>query len=269
MAKKKKEPIKKVIRQFQSGGITSKELKTIQKRTGATNQQIIKRIDSMNQNNRNVALNSGAANLIIRQAQKTPTYTQPSFGSGKIGKTIQSMIGRTAVPPQRWKNGGTMGSGVSGISPTKMFGGMQIGPRGNIRVRQPYGTVSTDIGAATAPPIENQVVKTDTTDAEEVDFDSFASSFENYMNQLLDSIQMPDMLDFQSMFDGFENLSSDYKAPDPLQLAALGRTTAGDAIRARQRNRKTRAQYRRGLSSPLGAALPSLAAMSIGGGVTL
>ena len=79
-----------------------------------------------------------------------------------------------------------------------------------------------------------------------------------------------DMSALTDMFNTqFEQLSSQFDMMDPLQLAQLGQAYGGDAIRARQRARRTRGDYRRGLPSMLGSVAPALASMGIGGGLTL
>jgi hypothetical protein len=90
---------------------------------------------------------------------------------------------------------------------------------------------------------------------------------------LLDAIagmQQPefDMSALTDMFNTkFDELSSQFDSMKPLQLAQLGRNYGGDAIRARQRMRKTTRDYRRGL--PAMALGQSLANLAIGGGLTL
>lgn len=75
---------------------------------------------------------------------------------------------------------------------------------------------------------------------------------------------MPSMEEFSDITAAAANAAE----MDPLQLSAIGRAYGADAIRARQRNRKARSQYRRGLGI-MGAVPTQMAKMAIGGGVTL
>ncbi|QPD06449.1 head-to-tail connector [Synechococcus phage S-SRP01] len=136
MAKKnqKSQGVKLAIRQAGEGGITKQELNNIAKTTGASTQTVVKRLDQVNQNLKSndsarIGLNSGAANMLIKQNSKNPTINpfMPSpYGSGKIGKTLSSMMGTTSQPG--FNPGG---------NPTKnrMIGGTQIRGGGNIAVR--------------------------------------------------------------------------------------------------------------------------------------
>jgi len=71
MAKK----IKKQLREYAENGITKDEFQAIMEATGASSQQVVKRMDSMNQNGNDVRLNSGAANMLIKGYQDNP-YSQ-------------------------------------------------------------------------------------------------------------------------------------------------------------------------------------------------
>ena len=88
-----------------TGGITKQELNTIAEASGKSGAQVIKRLDDINLNLREkdqvgINLNSGAANMLIREASKAaPGYDnflglgQSAFGPGKIGSTLQGMVG--------------------------------------------------------------------------------------------------------------------------------------------------------------------------------
>ena len=65
----------------------------------------------------------------------------------------------------------------------------------------------------------------------------------------------------------FDQLRSEFATRDPIQLAQLGRAYGGDAIRARQRNRRSSRDYRRGMANS--AFSPAAANLAIGGGLTL
>jgi hypothetical protein len=262
--------IKKAIAQVASGGVTRNEFKDIARQTGASPQQIIKRMDAMNQAGRDVRLNSGAANMLIKQAQQaTPSIfgQQPSLGTGNIGRALQGMIGSPGSPG--YMRQGQRVGGQEAVPAQLMIGGTQIRPGGRTAVRPmgaapAVGDTATDTtAAATETPT--------TTDT------GYGDGFDmSYLDSLFADMQMgyqDDMAALTDMFNQqFEQLSSQFDTMNPLQLAQLGKAYGSDAIRARQRNRRTRSDYRRGISSPLGiltAATPALASMGIGGGVTL
>ena len=262
MAKKNKGGVKATLRELAPGGISRSELKDIARQTGASSQQIIKRMDAMNKAGRDVRLNSAAANMLIKQAQQArpSPYGQPSFGTGNIGRALQSMMGSPGYTPQRAVNGGTMGQAIAATPAQLMIGGTQIRPGGRVGVR-PMGAAPA-VGDTAA-----DTTQTPTTTDTGADFDM------SYLDSLLADMQMGyqnDMAALTDMFNQqFEQLSSQFDTMNPLQLAQLGKAYGSDAIRARQRNRRTRADYRRGLPNMLASATPALASMGIGGGVTL
>ena len=274
MAKKKKGGVKAALRELAPGGISKSELKQIAKQTGASSQQIVKRMDAMNKAGQDVRLNSGAANMLIKQAQKaTPQslgYQPLDYGTGNIGRALTGMMGSPGYTPQRAVNGGTMGQAIAATPAQLMIGGTQIRPGGRVGVR-PMGAAPA-MGDATA-----DTAAAATQAPASYDEYGYGDGFDmSYLDSLLADMQMGyqnDMAALTDMFNQqFEQLSSQFDTMNPLQLAQLGKAYGSDAIRARQRNRRTRSDYRRGISSPLGiltAATPALASMGIGGGVTL
>jgi hypothetical protein len=79
-----------------TGGITKQDLNTILDTTGKSGEKVIQRLDALNQKLKGkdqvgISLNSGAANMLIKQAQKAYTrnpFTMPmQFGTGQIGKS--------------------------------------------------------------------------------------------------------------------------------------------------------------------------------------
>jgi len=267
--KKQKAEVKKAIKEVASGGVTKQELQQISKQTGSTAQQIVQQMDIINRNVKQaggeptIALNSGAANMLIKQAEKQPqsgydAYLsaltgKPAYGTGQIGKTIQSMIGS----PGMFGEQPTPGTGM-------MIGGTMIRPGGRVAVR-PMGA---------APAIAETVAPTDTTGGggettggdmtggEQFDYQSILDALAGLQQPEFDMSALTDMFNTQ-----FEQLQSQFQTNKPLQLAQLGRAYGGDAIRARQRMRKTTRDYRRSLpSAALGQAIANLA---IGGGLTL
>jgi hypothetical protein len=260
---------KQALNQAKSGGITKTELEQIARKTGTSTNTLIKRIDEMNKAGQDVRLNSGAANMLIKQAQKaTPQslgYQPIDFGTGNIGRALTSMMGSPGSPG--YMRQGQRVGGQEAVPAQLMIGGTQIRPGGRTAVR-PMGaapavgdTAADTTAAATQAPAS-------------YDDYGYGDGFDmSYLDSLLADMQMGyqnDMAALTDMFNQqFEQLSSQFDTMDPLQLAQLGITTNPNAIRARQRQRKQRADYRRGLSNMLASATPALASMGIGGGVTL
>lgn len=129
-------PISQLIRQAGVGGITKQELNQITKSSGKTAGTVIQRLDEVNKNLRakdkaGISLNSGAANMLIRQqskAQSSPVaqymsklgISQPAFGGGRIGSVLQA---RAA------------GTDILGRAGNLMIGGTAIRPGGRETVR--------------------------------------------------------------------------------------------------------------------------------------
>jgi hypothetical protein len=117
------------------GGITRQELNNITETTGKSAATVIKQLDKVNSklkdaNLARIRLNSGAANTLIKQSG--PAYggfygltQKPTFGTGNIGKALESMRG--TLPSGGYTN---PQSGYSmttpGTAPTLMMGGTQI-----------------------------------------------------------------------------------------------------------------------------------------------
>ena len=271
MAKKKKK-IKQVIR---AAGpvISNKEMKKIVKAAGGNTQTAINRIASVQQNFKAAdkpapVVASGAANMLIKQAEKASPFNQPSFGTSKLGQTLQSMVPTQGYAAPRSPNGGTMGGSIPGSpgfnpggNPTKnrMIGGTVIRPGGNIAVRP------MSIAAAPAAPTPTLDGGGAPNTGGTPNTGDTGFNMDDFMAQISDMLtpEMPEM-------EPFENVSSDFETRDPLQLAALGQSYGGDMIRARQRRRRGRGDYRRGMSMMPGVLSSSnLAPMMIGGGLTL
>jgi len=262
--------IKAALRELAPGGISRSEIKQVAKQTGASYETIVKRMDAMNQAGQDVRLNSGAANMLIKQAQTTPSIIgqEPSFGTGNIGTALTSMMGTPGYPGAMIQ--GQRVGAQEAVPAQLMIGGTQIRPGGRVGVR-PMGAAPA-MGDATA-----DTAAAATQAPASYDEYGYGDGFDmSYLDSLLADMQMGyqnDMAALTDMFNQqFEQLSSQFDTMNPLQLAQLGKAYGSDAIRARQRNRRTRSDYRRGISSPLGiltAATPALASMGIGGGVTL
>jgi hypothetical protein len=118
-----------------TGGITKQELQKISKTTGRSGAQVIQRLDALNQKIKGrdqvgISLNSGAANMLIREAQKEPVTMKSlyggneRFGTGRIGQQLQGMLGTR----DRFGVEGTPGTG-------RMMGGTAIRPGGRTTVQ--------------------------------------------------------------------------------------------------------------------------------------
>ena len=130
-----------------TGGITKQELKTIADTTGKSGGQVIQRLDKINQNLKakdqtGINLNSGAANMLIKEAG--PAYggmygltQKPTFGTGRIGQTLESMRGTRATGGYQNPQSG-YGRVTSGTAPSLMMGGTAIRPGGR-EVVQGFG----------------------------------------------------------------------------------------------------------------------------------
>lgn len=268
MAKKKKK-IKQVIR---AAGpvISNKEMKKIVKAAGGNTQTAINRIASVQQNFKAAdkpapVVASGAANMLIKQAEKASPFNQPSFGTSKLGQTLQSMVPTQGISGYIKGQKTTFLEGSPGFNPggnptkNRMIGGTVIRPGGNIAVRP------MSIAAAPAAPTPTLDGGGAPNTGGTPNTGDTGFNMDDFMAQISDMLtpEMPEM-------EPFENVSSDFETRDPLQLAALGQSYGGDMIRARQRRRRGRGDYRRGMSMMPGVLSSSnLAPMMIGGGLTL
>lgn len=152
-----------------TGGITREELQRISDTTGRSGGQVIKRLDALNQKLKDkdkvgISLNSGAANMLIKQDQKEPTGMfgmSDRFGTGQIGKALQGMLGTPGSAG--YMRQGQMVGGRQGIPGTgRMMGGTAIRPGGRPTVRgfgkqyagttQPAVTETPTTGAGTTMP---------------------------------------------------------------------------------------------------------------------
>ena len=265
MAKKKKK-IKQVIR---AAGpvISKKEMKKITKTAGGNTKKAIDRIASVQANlkSKNLAapvVASGAANMLIKQAEKTPQFQRAGFGDSKLGQTLQSMVPTQGLSGYIKGQKTTFLEGSPGFNPggnptkNRMIGGTVIRPGGNISVRPMAAAAAA--APAPAPTIDDG----GTLGAGD------AFDMDSIMAQIGDMIAeaQPEMPQLES----FEDLSSAYDTPDPIQLAALGQAYGGDMIRARQRQRRNRSDYRRGTLGQLGiTGGNNFTPLMIGGGLTL
>lgn len=157
--------VKAAIRQAGQGGISKGELRQISKDTGASGSKVIEKLDKVNQNLKSkdktgISLNSGAANMLIKKAQKaTPKslgYQPVSFGSGRIGSTLMDMIGTPGSPGSMIK--GQRVGARDAVAPELMIGGTAIRPGGRQTVR---GFGKQFQGGPNTSPLPNDPPQTD------------------------------------------------------------------------------------------------------------
>lgn len=152
------------IRAAGAGGISKSELSQMMERSGKSGSETIQRLDQINRSLKDkgrtgISLNSGAANMLINQASKRPTsiFDPVGFGTGRIGTTLQGMVGDPG------SSGVTIKGQTSGARPaTKpklMLGGTAIRPGGRETVRG-FGKQFTP---KTAAPVDTTPVSASTT----------------------------------------------------------------------------------------------------------
>ena len=266
MAKKKDQGggVKPTLRTLAPGGITEKEFEQVAKGTSAQN--VIKQMDIMNRAGQDVRLNSGAANMLIKQMEKaTPQmlgYQQPDFGGGRIAKTLQGMLGSRAsggyINPQSGQQ-----SFTAAVPSQMMIGGTQIRPGGRVAVR-PMGAAPAIGDTTAAVTAAGGTTATGGGTAATGDAFDFQAIFD-----ALSAVQQPafDMAGLESLFQTqFDQMNALVDQMDPLQLAQLGITTNPNAIRAPGGQTKSRTDY---LRNALNNASASTAPLAIGGGVTI
>jgi hypothetical protein len=190
MAKKKKQGnVKQVIR---AAGpvISKKEMNKIVKAAGGNTKAAVNRIASVQQNFKAAdkpapVVASGAANMLIKQAEKASPFNQPSFGDSKLGQTLQSMVPTQGISGYIKGQETTFVEGSPGFnpggSPTKnrMIGGTVIRPGGNIGVRP--------IGAAPAIGGDTTTTGGDTTGGDTTGGDTTGGDGFDYQS-ILDAI---------------------------------------------------------------------------------
>ena len=266
--------VTQAIRAASEGGVTKQELNQITKQFDTPANEVVQRLDQINQNLKakdqpGINLNSGAVNMLIREASKAaPSYDnflglgESAFGTGKIGSTLQSMVGSRSTGGYINPLSGQQ-SMTPAVAPTLMIGGTTIRPGGRIAVRPMNAAPAVaETVAPTMDTVGGGTTGGDMTGGDAFDFQSILDALAGLEQPEFDMSALEDM--FNTKFD---ELSSQFETMKPLQLAQLGRAYGGDAIRAAQRMRKTRRDYRRGLpAQALGQAFTNLA---IGGGMTL
>jgi hypothetical protein len=132
-------------------GISKSNFKDIAEATGKSPEKIIGKLDKINtklegKDKAGINLKSGAANMLIKKAQKSSDkyrgYRTPDFGEGAIGSTLQSMLS-TPANAGTWIKGQLTGGREAdpGFNPggradkNRMIGGTVIRPSGKIAVK--------------------------------------------------------------------------------------------------------------------------------------
>jgi hypothetical protein len=136
------------IRVAGENGISKSDFKTIAEAKGNNPEKIIGKLDKINtkledKGKAGINLKSGAANMLIKKAQKSSDkyrgYRTPDFGEGAIGSTLQSMLS-TPANAGTWIKGQLTGGREAdpGFNPggradkNRMVGGDVIRPTGKI-----------------------------------------------------------------------------------------------------------------------------------------
>jgi hypothetical protein len=252
----KKPSVRESIRSAGSDGISRKEIQQIQKDTGASMQRIVQQLDNVNQNlkkaeQQTIALNSGAANMLIKEASKQPVspiaqqygLTSPAFGGGNIGKTLnQAIQARQAGAPS------------TGLPATSYIpGGMQIRSGGKLGVRpQIAPTVTTDTTTSTTPGLTEEQIQTMINDGITTGINDYISGLDTAYNQddqaYLDMLNnMPNMFaqQMQGMFDPLQQAIDSLATQEPLRLYGAGQNYNVGGVRTNPRRPQGRSGFLR------------------------
>lgn len=239
--------------------ISKKEYSTILDEVGGNVGKALNKIEKGG-----AALKSGVANMLIKEYQKSPFNFGTNFGKSGIGQTIMGMTGTPDYRSAKMQQSG-LGSGAT-PGTGLMIKGTVINPGGKVAI--PVKSTDTSGLEQTISGLTNRINTLESgTEASPTSSGTDLDSILNAISGLGDTLTMPEMEmpDFSGMF---EDISSQFDIPDPIQLLALGQAYGGDLIRARQRPRKTRGDYLRDQLA-LGTSAQRFAPMAFGGGVTI
>jgi hypothetical protein len=267
-----------------NGNISKKELQQISKQTDTSVAQIIRQLDKVNasSNQAPIGLGNAAYNSLLNTRTNNGTMfgesmNQLGLGTGKYADYGTGAIGQAILQGTGSYNydTGSFSQGTGKIPKgQQVFGSyngapqLQIKPQatanaGGMSAAGPYNGVFDDaFAAAQAGQNTGTGAGDGTGTGDQFDYQSLLDAIAGMQQPEFDMSALTDM--FNAKFD---ELSSQFDSMKPLQLAQIGRNYGGDAIRARQRRRKTTRDYRRGL--PAMALGQSLANLAIGGGLTL
>ena len=272
-----------------NSNISKRELQQISKQTNAPVDRIIRQLDKVNASSNKAPIGLGAAafNTLLKTPTSRPIMGQsPSslglsdpynnYGTGGIGQAIMQGKGSNRIS-QNTEAGGTLSQYNDGTGRVPMgqqvFGSYNGAPQLQIKPQATAnsGGMSADelaalLDAAVAAAQAGQNVGAEVGPGaganDQFDYQSLLDAIAGIQQPEFDMSTLTDMFNAQ-----FDELSSKFDSMKPLQLPQIGRNYGGDAIRARQRMRKTTRDYRRGL--PAMALGQSLANLAIGGGLTL
>jgi hypothetical protein len=265
-----------------NSNISKRELQQISKQTNAPVDRIIRQLDKVNasSNQAPIGLGNAAYNSLLNTRTNNGTMfgksmDQLGLGTGKYADYGTGAIGQAILQGKGSYNydTGSFSQGIGKIPKgQQVFGSYNGAPQLQIKPQAtanaggagPYDGMGippfNPAGGGPLAPGTGSGNGTGTGD--QFDYQSLLDAIAGMQQPEFDMSALTDM--FNTKFD---ELSSQFDSMKPLQLAQLGRNYGGDAIRARQRMRKTTRDYRRGL--PAMALGQSLANLAIGGGLTL
>ena len=303
MAKKK---AKELIKQA-GPTISNREMKQIVKAAGSV-EKALNKVSSVQQSARQAdkpapSINAGAANMLIKQAQSTPTGVY-QLGSSKVAQAIQSMAGTPAGPMiQGQRKPGVPGSGLMTLGTVLKPGGgvankpqpMPVSPyagamdgkvKGKGKDKGPNTVVDPNAGGPGGLNITQEQLDKLIADGIKTGIDSYMSEYglgdqpyDPYsgMSDLLGTLMAP----YQNTLSSQMDLMSQFSMPqqmEPMRMFGAGQNYNINSVRAAQRDRQRRSGYLRGNMGIGGGSTgaPGLSSgMSIGsalgtlGGVTV
>lgn len=261
--------------------LSAKESMKIAKQTGASTAQIFAKAQQ-----KGIGIGAAAINKFNagKLGANFTTQVQGPYGISynprADAKTTQALNQLGAISNLRMQPGTSyMGYSTTAtptqtqynpiVLPKELLRTMGIGGGGQPSSASPYANINIPFGTQqTQGPLVAQPTTADTTMVEEP-FD-----FQAYIDELMTSFSESQRTAMEDMLSGidtrFNELSSQVAGGGANRLKALGKSYA-DTIRAQQRQRRGRKEYRRGMSpSPMAqAAGNALAIGSLGGGLTL
>jgi hypothetical protein len=271
-AKQEKPTVREAIRSAGEGGITKQEIQQIQKDTGTSMQKIIQQLDIVNKNlkeaeKQTIALNSGAANMLIKDAGKATTFNQPDFGTGNIGRALAGAIGTPGstyyINPQ---SGAPSGSKAAVPGTGFIPGGMQIRGGGRLAVRpqtMAAPTVTTD--ATTTPGLTEEEIQKRIDAGITAGINDYMSGMESAYNQddqaYLDMLNnLPNMFaqQMQGMFDPLQQAMNSLQTQEPMRLYGAGQNYNVGGVRSAMRRPQSRSNFLRNNMGIGGSATPGL-----------
>lgn len=257
-AKQEKPTVREAIRSAGSGGITKQEIQQIQKDTGTSMQKIIQQLDIVNKNlkeaeKQTIALNSGAANMLIKDAIKSPPQNfsgVPNFGPGNIGQALSRAIGTpsTMLTTNAGSSRGLITAGSPAVPGTGFIpGGMQIRGGGRLAVRPQ--TTATDTTVSDTTTLRNGgaddfVQKVNVLDPSTV-LDTEVSDLDQAYLDMLNNLPNMFAQQMQGMFDPLQQAINSLQTQEPMRLYGAGQNYNVGGIRSATRPPRGRSNYLR------------------------